>query len=73
MQGTHAYDEEEEPSMKKIDLIRALEEAGVLGREQCPEKDFWRWPVRIPEALPPAMKEEYDELGEIRWHGGEDL
>jgi hypothetical protein len=51
------------------ELIRQLEEDGVLGREQCPEEYYWHWPVLQPEKLPEALKKNYETYGEIRYKG----
>lgn len=50
-----------------IEEIRRLEKAGILGWEQCPEPEFWRWPVNKPDELPERFKKMYEACGEIRW------
>jgi hypothetical protein len=46
--------------------IKRLETAGVLGPEQCPEPNYWHWPVREPEHLPEEFKQMFADYGEIR-------
>lgn len=50
-----------------IEEIRRLEKAGVLGWEQCPEPDYWHWPVLKENELPERFREMYEAYGEIRW------
>ena len=45
-----------------------LIEAGIVGREQCPEEDYWSWPVLKPEELPNDLRMIYTRYGEIRWY-----
>lgn len=48
--------------------IRELEEKGVLGREECPEPNYWHWPVLLPEHLPVDFMVDYEIFGEVRYY-----
>lgn len=50
------------------DRLVPLIKAGIVGREQCPEQHFWRWPVLKPERLPADLAAIYMLYGEIRWY-----
>lgn len=51
-----------------LNMIRALEASGVLDSEQCPNPDYWHWPVLIPEMLPDCLKSNFTNYGEIRFY-----
>jgi hypothetical protein len=53
-------------SDRKYELIKKLEEEGVLGSELCPEPHYWHWPVLKPELLPESLKQDIADYGEIR-------
>ncbi len=57
----------------KIDLLRKLEEEGVVREDQpVPTSDYrhvayWPFEVRKADKLPECLRREFLELGEIRW------
>lgn len=51
---------------EKIELLMKLRREGVI-REECPERDFWRYSVIKLDRLPEELQMEYRRLGEIRW------
>lgn len=57
---------------KIIKEIRELEESRILGPEQCPEQQFWWWPVLKPDELPEKFRDCHNRRGEIHWYGGTD-
>ena len=54
--------------MKYIDEIYLLVEQGVLDREQCPERNYWHWPILKPDELPKRFKFDQVNYGEVRWY-----
>lgn len=50
----------------RLQKIRLLEAAGILGDELCPEPDYWHWPVLKPEELPEDFKQDFDSYREVR-------
>jgi len=56
---------------KRFDLIKTLVEEGVLGRELCPQPNFWHWDVLRPDLLPIELVDHYKNFGEVRWYGTE--
>jgi hypothetical protein len=58
--------------MEIIKEIRDLEEKGVLGPEECPERNYWHWQVLDRKKLTYRLRSIYNLYGEIRWYGGYD-
>lgn len=54
--------------MKLIDEIWKAVEDGVLGSEQCPDPDYWHWPVKEPKKLSDRLAAIYIVYGEVRWY-----
>jgi hypothetical protein len=52
----------------RYNRIRELEEAGILGRELCPEPSYWHWPVVDKEKLPVEFLVDLELFGEIRYY-----
>lgn len=57
---------EPEKIQEEIEQIQELVKAGVLGRELCPEPNYWHWYILKPEELPEKFKF-FIPLGEVRW------
>lgn len=55
----HAFNE-------RLNRINLLVEAGILGREACPEYYYWHWPVLKPDELPDEFAKDHKEFGEVR-------
>lgn len=55
---------------KTVDLVRELQDAGVLGPEDYNIDDsYYSWPVLKPDLLPERFQESYNNYGEVRWSG----
>jgi len=51
-----------------INAINSLVKKGVLGKELCPEPDYWHWHVLQIDEIPVWLKPYYHEhCNEIRW------
>lgn len=53
----------------KIKKLRELERQGYI-REECPEKNYWRFKLQTGISLsqiPTEFHDEYNQHGEIRW------
>lgn len=50
----------------RLDRIRELGAQGIVGRELCPEPEYWHWPILQPEKLPEEFKH-FIRLGEVRF------
>ena len=48
--------------------IRELESRGILGRELCPDPNYWHWPVIKKDLLPIEFLVDFELFGEIRYY-----
>lgn len=48
--------------VEQLAKIKKLVEQGTLGRELCPEPNYWRWPILKPEEF-----REWIPFREVRW------
>lgn len=53
-----------------VPAVKELIGEGILGAEECPNPDYWHWPVLDEERLPEWLKANYETYDEIRWYGG---
>ena len=49
-----------------LSRIKGLQDAGIIGRELCPEPDYWHWPILKPEEVPDNLRQ-FVVGNEIRW------
>lgn len=48
--------------------IRELESRGILGPEDCPDPNYWHWPVLRKDLLPVEFLVDFEMFGEIRYY-----
>jgi len=60
------YTEEYQEMSDKLGRIQTLVTSGILGKELCPESNYWHWQILKPELLPTEFQH-FIEIGEVRW------
>ena len=57
-----------EETDETLNMINELVDSGILGSEQCPDPNYWHWPVLQPDRLPDWIRSNYNHYGEIRFY-----